>query len=210
MQRFFGGGRRACCNPFWNKPPHRLSPAPTSHKRLSSETQCGRGRHSLSFSLLPGKRGLVFAEASQPCPRWAGGRFCASPPPSLAAACGGDRPPRTPTPSITDGGGRRRRRASAPRPPAPPLSRAAALPQRLHRNAKPTPPLRSAPPLVCHARRLLREREAPRSPPRSRTPRAGGRRQAAGGSGSGSAGSRERPAARPRRGSPPPAPPVGK
>lgn len=80
MQRFFGGGRRACCNPFWNKPPHRLSPAPTSHKRLSSETQCGRGRHSLSFSLLPGKRGLVFAEASQPCPRWAGGAvLCLSP-----------------------------------------------------------------------------------------------------------------------------------
>lgn len=40
-----------------------------------------------------------------------------------------------------------------PRPPAPPLP---ALPQSLHRN-KPTQPLRSAPPLVCHAQRLLRE-----------------------------------------------------
>lgn len=162
------------------------------------------------FPFYRGRGGLFSRRLPSLARGGRGGRFCASPPPSLAAACGGDRPPRTPTPSITDGGGRRRRRASAPRPPAPPLSRAAALPQRLHRNAKPTPPLRSAPPLVCHARRLLREREAPRSPPRSRTPRAGGRRQAAGGSGSGSAGSRERPAARPRRGSPPPAPPVGK
>lgn len=83
------------------------------------------------------------------------------------------------------------------RPPARSPSLSPALQQRLRRNAKPTQPLGSAPPLVCHAWRLLRE--APRSLPQ---PDAASRRQR-GAQGAGNAPQPGRAEA-----SPPPAPPV--
>lgn len=193
------GGHRACCNPFRNKPFHALSPVATSLKTLFSEIKCARGCHYFYFPLLPGKKGLVFAEASQPCPQGLGGCVCwgeggSVPPPSrlrplpaagialpalprlqllMVAAAARAVPPSAP------------RRASAPRPLplSLPGTAAEAPPQREAHTSHSGPPLLWSVTLGGSSGSFL-------APSRSPTPGAGG---------SGSAGSRERPAAQPRR-----------
>lgn len=174
MERSFGS-RRACCNPFWDKPFHMLCPVTTSHKTLSSEISACV---DVTISVFPLYRvkGACFRRGFPAFP--AGGRGGGgSLPPSLLLPAAGVPLPyphafnywwwrRPPAP------------ASAPRPPAPlcapPLS-----PQHCRRGftATRSPHRHFGPPLLWS---VTPDGFSGRlgAPSRSSSPGAGGRRGA--------------------------------